>query len=206
MAPTSVTDFYSSYHVSDTYLLRSSNWSENSEVKKSLELHITLSISCLRYLHPAALRGVMQGLLLKSTIFVAIVIINTKNTDGTNTLLPTPAPLAAPDMAVSVLETSVEASHTNDANSSNIPKLYTKFADDITRHRGSKLVGIRVNGRGCREDISLGILLEFASFVWLRLKFPALKRPYRVPLGVPALVVELNVLVRLWLPLPELAL
>ncbi|KVH90862.1 probable polyamine transporter At3g13620 [Cynara cardunculus var. scolymus] len=36
---------------------------------------------------------------------------------------------------------------------------------------------------------SLGMLLEFASFVWLRLKFPALKRPYRVPLGVPALVI-----------------
>ncbi|KAI3523495.1 hypothetical protein L1887_01666 [Cichorium endivia] len=36
---------------------------------------------------------------------------------------------------------------------------------------------------------SLGMLLEFASFVWLRRKFPALKRPYKVPLGVPGLVV-----------------
>lgn len=36
---------------------------------------------------------------------------------------------------------------------------------------------------------SLGMLLEFASFVWLRRKFPALKRPYKVPLGIPGLVV-----------------
>ncbi|CAH1452764.1 unnamed protein product [Lactuca virosa] len=36
---------------------------------------------------------------------------------------------------------------------------------------------------------SLGMLLEFASFIWLRRKFPALKRPYKVPLGVPGLVV-----------------
>ncbi|KVH90855.1 hypothetical protein Ccrd_007116 [Cynara cardunculus var. scolymus] len=36
---------------------------------------------------------------------------------------------------------------------------------------------------------SLGMLLEFASFVWLRRKFPTLKRPYRVPLGIPGLVV-----------------
>ncbi|KAJ9555487.1 hypothetical protein OSB04_010101 [Centaurea solstitialis] len=36
---------------------------------------------------------------------------------------------------------------------------------------------------------SLGMLLEFASFIWLRVKLPALKRPYRVPLRVPALVV-----------------
>ncbi|KAK9079033.1 hypothetical protein SSX86_000702 [Deinandra increscens subsp. villosa] len=36
---------------------------------------------------------------------------------------------------------------------------------------------------------SLGMLLEFASFVWLRRKFPALERPYKVPLGVPGLVV-----------------
>ncbi|KAD4384208.1 hypothetical protein R6Q59_011820 [Mikania micrantha] len=36
---------------------------------------------------------------------------------------------------------------------------------------------------------SLGMLLEFASFVWLRRKFPALKRPYKVPLRVPGLVV-----------------
>lgn len=36
---------------------------------------------------------------------------------------------------------------------------------------------------------SLGMLLEFASFVWLRRKHPAMKRPYRVPLGIPGLVV-----------------
>ncbi|KAM3259107.1 hypothetical protein ACQJBY_050729 [Aegilops geniculata] len=35
---------------------------------------------------------------------------------------------------------------------------------------------------------SLGTLLEFASFIWLRVKHPALKRPYRVPLPLPALV------------------
>lgn len=36
---------------------------------------------------------------------------------------------------------------------------------------------------------SLGMLLEFASFVWLRRKHPAMKRPYRVPMGIPGLVV-----------------
>ncbi|KAL9995007.1 putative amino acid/polyamine transporter I [Helianthus debilis subsp. tardiflorus] len=36
---------------------------------------------------------------------------------------------------------------------------------------------------------SLGMLLEFASFVWLRRKFPTLPRPYKVPLRVPGLVV-----------------
>uniref|UniRef100_A0A2N9J4W7 Amino acid permease/ SLC12A domain-containing protein n=1 Tax=Fagus sylvatica TaxID=28930 RepID=A0A2N9J4W7_FAGSY len=36
---------------------------------------------------------------------------------------------------------------------------------------------------------SLSMLLEFASFVWLRRKFPMLKRPYRVPLKLPGLVV-----------------
>ncbi|GJW88152.1 probable polyamine transporter [Tanacetum coccineum] len=36
---------------------------------------------------------------------------------------------------------------------------------------------------------SLGMLLEFASFIWLRRKFPMLKRPYKVPLGIPGLVV-----------------
>ncbi|XP_052180275.1 probable polyamine transporter At3g13620 [Diospyros lotus] len=35
---------------------------------------------------------------------------------------------------------------------------------------------------------SLGMLLEFASFVWLRRKFPAMKRPYRVPMRIPGLV------------------
>lgn len=34
----------------------------------------------------------------------------------------------------------------------------------------------------------LGTLLEFASFLWLRARHLALKRPYRVPLSVPALV------------------
>lgn len=36
---------------------------------------------------------------------------------------------------------------------------------------------------------SLGMLLEFASFIWLRRKLPEIKRPYRVPLKMPALVV-----------------
>ncbi|KAK8643594.1 hypothetical protein V6N13_012882 [Hibiscus sabdariffa] len=35
---------------------------------------------------------------------------------------------------------------------------------------------------------SLGMLLEFASFVWLRRKLPGIKRPYRVPLRIPGLV------------------
>lgn len=35
---------------------------------------------------------------------------------------------------------------------------------------------------------SLGTLLEFASFLWLHAKHPAMKRPYRVPLPLPALV------------------
>ncbi|GAV78478.1 AA_permease_2 domain-containing protein [Cephalotus follicularis] len=36
---------------------------------------------------------------------------------------------------------------------------------------------------------SLGMFLEFASFLWLRRKFPEIERPFRVPLGLPALVV-----------------
>ncbi|PWA41784.1 Amino acid/polyamine transporter I [Artemisia annua] len=36
---------------------------------------------------------------------------------------------------------------------------------------------------------SLSMLEEFAAFIWLRVKFPNLKRPYRVPLGVKSLVV-----------------
>lgn len=36
---------------------------------------------------------------------------------------------------------------------------------------------------------SLGMLLEFASFIWLRRKLPTLKRPYRVPMKLPGLVV-----------------
>ncbi|KAG6630126.1 hypothetical protein I3843_14G135000 [Carya illinoinensis] len=35
---------------------------------------------------------------------------------------------------------------------------------------------------------SLSMLLEFASFIWLRRKLPTLKRPYRVPLRLPGLV------------------
>ncbi|KAK7301163.1 hypothetical protein RJT34_12024 [Clitoria ternatea] len=36
---------------------------------------------------------------------------------------------------------------------------------------------------------SLGMLLEFASFLWLRWKSPMVKRPYRVPLSLPSLVI-----------------
>ncbi|PHT59221.1 putative polyamine transporter [Capsicum baccatum] len=36
---------------------------------------------------------------------------------------------------------------------------------------------------------SLGMLLEFASFLWLRRKFPLIKRPYRVPMRLPLLVI-----------------
>ncbi|KAK4833925.1 hypothetical protein QYF36_013489 [Acer negundo] len=36
---------------------------------------------------------------------------------------------------------------------------------------------------------SLGMLLEFASFLWLRRKLPTLKKPFRVPLELPGLVV-----------------
>ncbi|KAK4855384.1 hypothetical protein QYF36_006717 [Acer negundo] len=39
----------------------------------------------------------------------------------------------------------------------------------------------------CRNR--LGMLLEFASFLWLRRKLPTLKRPFRVPLELPGLVV-----------------
>uniref|UniRef100_A0A0C9RLR7 TSA: Wollemia nobilis Ref_Wollemi_Transcript_12034_1921 transcribed RNA sequence n=1 Tax=Wollemia nobilis TaxID=56998 RepID=A0A0C9RLR7_9CONI len=35
---------------------------------------------------------------------------------------------------------------------------------------------------------SCGMLLEFASFLWLRRKLPNLKRPYRVPVGIPGLI------------------
>ncbi|XP_049382829.1 probable polyamine transporter At3g13620 [Solanum stenotomum] len=35
---------------------------------------------------------------------------------------------------------------------------------------------------------SLGMLLEFASFLWLRRKMPKAKRPYRVPLSMPGLL------------------
>ncbi|KAL5708510.1 hypothetical protein ACHQM5_019300 [Ranunculus cassubicifolius] len=36
---------------------------------------------------------------------------------------------------------------------------------------------------------SLSMLLEFATFLWLRKKRPNLKRPYKVPLEMPALIV-----------------
>jgi len=36
---------------------------------------------------------------------------------------------------------------------------------------------------------SLGMLLEFAAFLWLRRKKPELKRPYRVPLRLPGLAI-----------------
>ncbi|XVE80326.1 hypothetical protein DITRI_Ditri14bG0131000 [Diplodiscus trichospermus] len=35
---------------------------------------------------------------------------------------------------------------------------------------------------------SLGMLLEFASFLWLRRKLPTLKRPFKVPLKLPGLI------------------
>lgn len=36
---------------------------------------------------------------------------------------------------------------------------------------------------------SLGMLLEFSSFIWMRKKLPALKRPFRVPMRLPGLVI-----------------
>ncbi|KAH7532302.1 probable polyamine transporter At3g13620 [Ziziphus jujuba] len=36
---------------------------------------------------------------------------------------------------------------------------------------------------------SLGMLLEFASFLWLRRKLPSVKRPFKVPLALPGLVI-----------------
>ena len=36
---------------------------------------------------------------------------------------------------------------------------------------------------------SLGMLLEFASFLWLRRKLPALRRPYRVPMRLSRLII-----------------
>ncbi|XP_073283172.1 probable polyamine transporter At3g13620 [Primulina huaijiensis] len=35
----------------------------------------------------------------------------------------------------------------------------------------------------------LGMILEFAAFIWLRKKFPTMKRPYKIPLKLPALVI-----------------
>ncbi|KAE8036969.1 hypothetical protein FH972_009599 [Carpinus fangiana] len=40
---------------------------------------------------------------------------------------------------------------------------------------------------------SLGMLLEFASFVWLRSKLPTMKRPYRVPLQLSGLVIMCSI-------------
>ena len=36
---------------------------------------------------------------------------------------------------------------------------------------------------------SLGMLLEFAAFLWLRRKLPTLRRPYRVPMRLPGLII-----------------
>ncbi|KAJ6307224.1 hypothetical protein OIU76_017088 [Salix suchowensis] len=36
---------------------------------------------------------------------------------------------------------------------------------------------------------SLGMLLEFASFLWLRRKMPSIDRPFRVPMGLPGLII-----------------
>ncbi|XVF04555.1 hypothetical protein REPUB_Repub05bG0093700 [Reevesia pubescens] len=36
---------------------------------------------------------------------------------------------------------------------------------------------------------SLGMLLEFASFLWLRRKLPTIKRPFKVPMELPGLIV-----------------
>ncbi|EEF35317.1 amino acid transporter, putative [Ricinus communis] len=36
---------------------------------------------------------------------------------------------------------------------------------------------------------SLGMLLEFASFLWLRRKVPTLKRPYAIPMRLPGLII-----------------
>lgn len=36
---------------------------------------------------------------------------------------------------------------------------------------------------------SAGMLLEFASFLWLRRKRPLMKRPYKVPLKMPGLII-----------------
>ncbi|RZC86407.1 hypothetical protein C5167_030487 [Papaver somniferum] len=36
---------------------------------------------------------------------------------------------------------------------------------------------------------SLGMLLEFSAFIWLRIKLPNLNRPYRVPANVPVLCI-----------------
>ena len=35
---------------------------------------------------------------------------------------------------------------------------------------------------------ALAMLLEFAALIWLRIKEPAMSRPYRVPFGVPGVI------------------
>ncbi|KAL5994371.1 hypothetical protein ACLOJK_024421 [Asimina triloba] len=40
---------------------------------------------------------------------------------------------------------------------------------------------------------SLGMLLEFTSFIWSRRKYPELKRPYKVPMGMAGVAVMLLV-------------
>ncbi|XP_027368394.1 probable polyamine transporter At3g13620 [Abrus precatorius] len=59
----------------------------------------------------------------------------------------------------------------------------------------STLITIGVSYMNLKDIISsanflygLGMLLEFASFLWLRWKSPTMKRPYRVPLNLPLLV------------------
>ncbi|TKY56286.1 polyamine transporter [Spatholobus suberectus] len=61
---------------------------------------------------------------------------------------------------------------------------------------GSTLITIGVSYMGFTDIISsanflysLSMLLEFASFLWLRWKSPAITRPYQVPLGLPLLLV-----------------
>ncbi|KAI4340582.1 hypothetical protein MLD38_025402 [Melastoma candidum] len=79
-----------------------------------------------------------------------------------------------------------------------------RFFGKRSKRFGTPWVGILLSGGICLgisymnfTDIissanllySLGMLLEFASFLWLRWKMPAKKRPYRVPLSLPWLVV-----------------
>ncbi|XP_022153269.1 probable polyamine transporter At3g13620 [Momordica charantia] len=36
---------------------------------------------------------------------------------------------------------------------------------------------------------SLGMLLEFSAFIWLRWRWPAMERPFKVPMKMPGLIV-----------------
>ncbi|XP_043717848.1 probable polyamine transporter At3g13620 [Telopea speciosissima] len=40
---------------------------------------------------------------------------------------------------------------------------------------------------------SLGMLLEIASYLWLRKKYPKMDRPYKVPIGIPGLVIMCSI-------------